>query len=495
MNQPQLPDRVFAGVMGAGGTGVSPVPGDPTPASRAVPPVPWPNVVNRLFWAALAVLVACLAYRSATRGLRVDESETIHTAWLVSQGERPYVDFFQHHHPLLYYVLSPVVAACGERVGTLVACRLVTLLFMAGILAATYWLATRLFDRSAALLAALCLITCSGFIERALEVRPDVPQTLFGLLAIVLFFPKEGPVRARSYFFAGLCLGVAMLFLQKAVFTIAALGAVLLYRLARKEAKLTDLAACAAGGFLALLPFGIWLAVWNSPGEYYFLNWTLNQHSLDRFSILPAAMNVYHDSTLLFVFAAVGATLFLVNARQRELVAVAAILLASLFVVRAPYGQYWIPIFPLVAVLAGHGLAAVWRDRPRMAALFLAFVVVLPVTTGIHQALHGNYLSLWKQWEKSAYVLAVAGPNDRVYDGQLSFNFFRHDIDYLWLVTSLQLETYQALRPYPYDVYRLIDEKRPKVVSSFGIANMEDVRIRGHYKKSDRYEDLFIRQD
>ncbi len=469
--------------------------GGPPPSGVAGRPVPWPAAAKWVYWAAIAVLAASLGFRSVTRYFFCDEVEAIHTAWLLTEGQRPYLDFFQHHDPLLYYVLAPVVAACGESVWTPVACRLVILAFLAGVFTCTYLLAARLFGRFAALLAVLFLMSSFAFLNRAMEVRPDVPQTLFGLMATVLFFRGEGRVKAWGYFFAGVCLGVSLLFLQKAVFTIAALGAVLLYRLARKEARAVDLVACAAGGLLALLPFGVWLVACNSPSEYFFLNWTLNAHSLDRVAFLPVAMMFYDDSTLLFVFAAIGVAVYPTRARHRELAAVAALLVALLLVVRAPFEHYWIPIVPVVAVLAGQGLAAAWRDRPRLAAVFFAFVLVGPAGTWVYQQARGNYISLWKNWEKSAYVLSLTARDNRVYDGLLNFNFFRHDIDYIWFLHSGQLENYQSLRPHPYDIYELISKERPKVISSYKIANLDDPRIRDHYRQSDRYDDLFIRRD
>ena len=39
-------------------------------------------------------------------GHRWDESEHAHAAWLVSRGERPLDDFFQHHQPLLWSILG-----------------------------------------------------------------------------------------------------------------------------------------------------------------------------------------------------------------------------------------------------------------------------------------------------------------------------------------------------------------------------------------------------
>ena len=40
----------------------------------------------------------------------VDEFEHLHASWLISIGQLPYRDFFEHHHPLLWYVSAPIVS-------------------------------------------------------------------------------------------------------------------------------------------------------------------------------------------------------------------------------------------------------------------------------------------------------------------------------------------------------------------------------------------------
>ena len=37
-----------------------------------------------------------------------DDIEHLHSAWLVHEGKIPYIDFFQHHNPLLWYLFSPL---------------------------------------------------------------------------------------------------------------------------------------------------------------------------------------------------------------------------------------------------------------------------------------------------------------------------------------------------------------------------------------------------
>ena len=53
---------------------------------------------------------------------------------------------------------------CGERAATAVACRIAMLPFFAGIVAATWPLARRLFDKRTALVAAACLLVSWPFL-------------------------------------------------------------------------------------------------------------------------------------------------------------------------------------------------------------------------------------------------------------------------------------------------------------------------------------------
>ena len=48
-----------------------------------------------------AVFAALTLALSIVRFFDGDELEHVHSAWHVLNGALPYVDFFEHHHPLL----------------------------------------------------------------------------------------------------------------------------------------------------------------------------------------------------------------------------------------------------------------------------------------------------------------------------------------------------------------------------------------------------------
>ena len=93
-------------------------------------------------------------------------------------------------------------------------------------------------------------------------------------------------------------------------------------------------------------------------------------------------------------------------------------------------------------------------------------------------------------------MLEVTNEDDYVYDGNITFNLFRRDIDFIWYLAGepyKAVDTLAALRGYRYDVLRAIDRYRPAVVSTFGIDDLGDARVAEHYTPSERYPHLLLR--
>ena len=81
-------------------------------------------------------------------GYEADEMEHLHGAWNVGQGLLPYRDFFEHHPPLLYYLLAPFVRSLTHASFALfVALRLVALGLFVLILAGLVRLSRRICRR------------------------------------------------------------------------------------------------------------------------------------------------------------------------------------------------------------------------------------------------------------------------------------------------------------------------------------------------------------
>ena len=100
------------------------------------------------------------------------------------------------------------------------------------------------------------------------------------------------------------------------------------------------------------------------------------------------------------------------------------------------------------------------------------------------------------QLEQVERVLALSEPGDYVYDGNITFNLFRRDIGFVWWMTGdpyKAIQTLEELRDYDYDVYELIAEYQPQVISDFGIPDMSRPVIADHYVQDEVFPDLYVR--
>ena len=120
------------------------------------------NTERRYLFALLCGVVAlCLLNLpfSLFSELGRDEVEHIHSAWYVEQGHTPYVDFFQHHHPLLWYVILPFLHVFGHTLKTAIALRLLMLLLTLGIAGLAYSITARITKcRAAGLVSVVMLV-------------------------------------------------------------------------------------------------------------------------------------------------------------------------------------------------------------------------------------------------------------------------------------------------------------------------------------------------
>ena len=94
------------------------------------------------------------------------------------------------------------------------------------------------------------------------------------------------------------------------------------------------------------------------------------------------------------------------------------------------------------------------------------------------------------------YVTMNTSPDDYVYDGDIQFNIYRKDVDFMWFgLRQGPLAKYSRLIDYRYDAYALISKYRPRIISSRTITNMDHPVIRDHYRQITQFPMLYLLQD
>lgn len=424
-----------------------------------------------------------------------DEFEAVHTGWKILHGEVIYADFFQHHHAAVYHLLSGLIALTGQEPHSLVCIRLVFLSMSAGIVWLTWLLARDLTDSKAvAYSAVILLLGLEMFCAAAVEIRPDVPQVLFGMLGIWATLRGGRDGRENLSCLGGASLALSFVFLQKALVVVVLMLAAQGLAVWQGRMRARHMALHLATFLLVLAPLGLHLWLTDALPAYLFWNWTLNLH----FSCPEADWFFLRQSLLLnaptWVLFAVG--LWLAVGRKILLLVLggglAVAMLASVAMYNVHYPQYFLHFFPLMASLAAFGLHGVARRREVLAAVLVLACLGSMGKYAYDLAARGNA----EQLAKVAYVLNGTEKTDAVYDGNAQFNLFRPDVDYFWFSVRpgcSGLAAYQDVLGYDYDIAERILRLRPRVVSTYllgaGAAGLDG------YRPSVVYPDLLWRVD
>lgn len=379
------------------------------------------------------------------RAFVVDEFEHLHAAWCISQGLVPYKHFFEHHTPLYYELLSLGMRLFrpesdpDRAIAFLFLARASSWVLTGLILALTFLLARQVRDSATGWAAAALLANTPMFLEKSLEVRPDLLAVAFLLLANL---PVRGPGRRgrRGLFLSGALLAASVLSSQKVLFALPGfLGMFLrplVHRQTRKEA-LAELGFFAAG-FAA--PFAAMLAYFAGKGAarpFLFLNFVENARWKARFGPGIFFLQLARESPALVGLAFAGwlGAAWRLRQQRRLLASAEATplleslsLVAGLFVIPVPYPQYFFLFLPLAAIYAAAALTEICErlfEEPtakQAAAAALLLSVALPVLRALPSAVdekNGTQLELIR------YVQEHTKPTDTVMDGWTGLGVFR----------------------------------------------------------------------
>jgi hypothetical protein len=380
------------------------------------------------------------------RRIDPDESQHLHVAWLITQGQVPYRDFWEHHLPFFHYVMAPLTVWLAERPAVYFAARGVMALVAALVVWLTWRLARRL-SADGAVWAVVILALSPQFAETSTETRPDVPALAAHLASLLALASWRAGGSAAWLWAAGAAQGAALGLSVKAVLALPGVLALLIAP--RPEGSpgigrvgaLARLFAAMAGVLGALFAL---LALIAGPDVLRGLYRDVVQDSL-RFVDFGKTWPVFGSEIGIFLVAALG---FLLVVRVRGVGILAhpvhgALLLptlssaAILLLPRTPavYQHAWLPLLPVTAIYAGLGVAtlAEWsrRDRTRLGtglalAAVVGAVVVPAAETLVFTVRNQNAADLRLMRRE----LRLACPGQAVIDGTALYVFrpaaYRH---------------------------------------------------------------------
>jgi hypothetical protein len=441
------------------------------------------------------VLLLCLYFVAITllsfqKSFNPDELEHVHSSWYIQHDNIPYLDYFEHHNPLLWYTLVFFLEIFGPTTKTLIFIRLFMLVLTAGIAITVYKIGRLVgYTWESGILSSIFILSMPMFVLRSVEIRPDVPQVLFGLIVIhqLLIFRKTHNKRhmALSGFFAA----VSFLFLQKAIFLLFPLAFLFLVWLIKKRLTFLSLFYFVAPFLIPCFLYFLFLLRSGSLNDYLLTNWSLNMHFGYRFSVLVPLKTSAAQSPFFWPIALgslIWITLKKKGSEEYSLLAFLSLfLLLSVLIVKRPHEQYFMLTFALLSSLSACFLSHFWdkhkfHAHQRIGSAILISVIPFCVLLGASQIKNTHQL------QKIQYVLENSLPSDYVYDGESKFNVFRYDLHYFWFQfqRGRSFDTYNRLtenRFGDYDACQLIKTKRPKFISDYKM-DLEKCGIEKEYR-------------
>lgn len=427
---------------------------------------------TRVLWVFTAInvlyLLATIFISEAAMG---DDLEHIHASWLVWQGQTPYTDFFEHHHPLMWYLFAPLAGFFEGKIFIFFAARFC--MCLAGLV--TLWIVYRLIkdfwgDKIAALLA-VCLFCFSTVARDALvQFKPDALMHLFFFGGLYFFFAFLRDDRQKQLNTAVGLWGVSFLFLQTEIFLLLPVGLCGIYLLAVKKIKFQNVLKALPWALLPLLLLAVWLLLCGNAQRYFETNWLLNADILNE--IWNRRIHDYSD---FYGFFAVGAAaaIYLLISKPDIYVRILLVMYVVELLLRTTYISIWIYYFKILllynAVLVGLVVSRFYRKKEQTAWICLPFLILLCGKFWMFESAStgATDMNTLQVMQVATVIAQNSAPDDVVVSPSgIPMGIFNKNPHYYWFSWQYMGRLDEARFHYaePFDIMKIITETKPKFV-------------------------------
>jgi len=210
--------------------------------------------------------------------LLYDDIEHLRAAYFVSLGYVPYRDFFEHHHPLIWYVLAPLMNFIPHVTSTAVYIgRAISYVVSIGTGYFIYKIIQKISGDKQTALIGICLCFWAVFTWPAMfNVKPDIYMRFcfYGGLYYLLQYFYEQKFKYLQISFILFTIG--FLFLQTIVMLGAPLVVPIAYYIYKHPAKYKDFLLASVAPLLIIVTCA-GILYYNDLLQYYFeCNWIYN---------------------------------------------------------------------------------------------------------------------------------------------------------------------------------------------------------------------------
>ncbi len=420
----------------------------------------------------------------------VDEFEHLHASWLISKGFIPYRDFFEHHHPLLWYISAPIVSLFYDDAIIFYVMRIFAISISLVTLFYVYKIALFFTDKKGAWLAVV-LSQCNIFMAyNFYQFRPDNFMNLFFVIGVYYWFCYLQNKNLKPLVYSFMAFLISLLFLQKIGLILFIIECVLLVLIITKKMNIKDVAIAAIPAICCL---GIFIAYFIIKGigyEYFALNFRFNQALVYYFE-----RGAFWKQNLLFSIYGLGIIGILFMYKKSNIFfKIISILYIAEFLMRgfyfAPHPNYYTLLVILFALTISSFSSYFFQKKKILGILliitiFINFGAILNkviVTSEKHNSL--NHYKLAK------YVHEHSDKDDLIMNGyDKNFNIYRKDANYYWFGLDMLIPVMEQEFGFKklIDINEVILSQKPKFIYTQNIVDLKALRTYGETKYAQIY--------
>ncbi|MBP5352626.1 MAG: glycosyltransferase family 39 protein [Alphaproteobacteria bacterium] len=323
----------------------------------------------------MLALLCCFIFNGT---LLIDEFEHLRASYLITLGFHPYADFFEHHHPLLWWLWTPILKFLPQhQVFLFYLSRLLTTM-VSGISAYYIYKIAERFCGGAKVAVLTLVIYFSFYFSQYMAVifKPDAFMWSCYLCGLYYFLCYCETYRCRDLIVSAVAFTFAFMFLQTALFLTAPLVFPAVYLICRKPALIKDFLISALPTIPLLAIFTLYIAYTSGFENYINRAWILNSA---LFNLIQIPFENFLPKFLIFIiFGYIAYGWQLKKHRATLYTHIFAILLTADLIKNilypVPYPRYFMPSALGIAFLAA---PAIYQASSFIRNYFVATVVVL----------------------------------------------------------------------------------------------------------------------
>jgi 4-amino-4-deoxy-L-arabinose transferase-like glycosyltransferase len=358
-----------------------------------------------LYMVCLAVVYLLISGR---RFFDFDEFQVVYASAAILRKGALYSEQIGHHFPFANLVMSLPSRLLGFESAVLIISRYMIFALDAIMLLYTYRIGFLFRGRKAGLLAVCMVLSSFVFLEKGIEIRHDVFNTLFNVMGAYYGIAYLHRMRPYRLMFSAFCFGMALASTQKAtVFVGGFLIGVLMYLALHEECRKSIVRVVLA--YILLIPTPLVMCLillvgagndtvgdfWHHGVKNIIIGFSPHTDSLYPFPYqrLDMFRTLFFENTFFYVICIAGVVLILLSKQgrrsKRMIIGVwAAVGLVFYITSKRPFFQTFLPAIPPLAIIGGDFLSRLWEDTSRnwkpllksvAAMICFIFLFALPV--------------------------------------------------------------------------------------------------------------------